>query len=110
MTTATINVQSDGTLAPATPIPSWLAWDGECTFTMQERGTYNLKFTAVDSLTFSNFQWVEQQSCVSYSDDGPGSFTISDVVCTQGDPVGVFLVDLSNGTPVDPSIANNPPG
>jgi hypothetical protein len=27
----------------------------------------------------------------------------------KADPAGVFTVDLSDGTVVDPSIANNPP-
>jgi hypothetical protein len=110
MDSATIRVQPDGSLAPEVPTPKWLEWDGLCTFTMLETGVYDLKFTVADNLTFSNFSWVEKKPCVSHSAGGPAEFTITDVVKTKGDPVGVFLVDLSNGKPVDPSIANNPPG
>ena len=108
MPNTTIQVKSDGTLAPIST-PGWLDWDGQCEFVVKAKGTYDLQFTAADNLTFSNFRWVTQGG-LTYKSITASTFTITDPVAGKDSPGGVFLVDLSNGTPVDPSIANNPPG
>jgi len=107
MPTTTIQVNSDGTLTPVST-PGWLDWDGQCEFVVKAKGTYNLQFTAADNLTFSNFQWVTQGG-LSHTTVTGSTFVITDPVASKDSPGGVFMVDLSNGTPVDPSVANNPP-
>lgn len=107
MPTTTIQVNGDGTLTPIST-PGWLDWDGQCEFVVKAKGTYNLQFTAPDSLTFNNFRWVTQGG-LTYTSATGSTFVITDPVASKDSLGGVFLVDLSDGTVVDPSVANLPP-
>jgi hypothetical protein len=107
MPTTTIQVNSDGTLTPIST-PGWLDWDGQCEFVVKAKGTYNLKFTAPENLTFDNFRWITQGG-LTYTSTADSTFVITDPVVSKDSPGGVFLVDLSDGTVVDPSVANLPP-
>lgn len=108
MASATITVNSNGTISGPSPMPGWLkvndpsASDIEIT----QNGNTTLTFTAASS-TFDSFAWSTSTSNVSYTSVSSTQFTISDNVNGSLDPAGGFTVNIGTQS-VDPTIVNNP--
>lgn len=106
MPSATITINSNGTLTGPSPMPGWLTLN-DCSLSISQNGGYTLTFSAVSGSTFDSFAWGTSNSNLTYTSISSSQFSIADTVNGNQDPAGSFTVNIGSQS-VDPTIVNNP--